>query len=124
MRRHLFYVAGSVAVALLVWALGSAMVQGADRAAVAGGVAIGCGFQLLVHAVTSAALSGNRLAAFGVGMLARFLLVVVAALVLVPVTGYRTEPFLFSLVTVLFATSLLEPVVHAPGRPNAETNRR
>lgn len=115
MRVHLAFVAASIAVALGVWAVGSAMVEPAGRGAVAAGVAIALGFQLLVHAVTTVALPGNRMAAYGVGMLARFVLVVAAALALVPAMGVEPAPFLFSLVTVLFAISLLEPVVYAAG---------
>jgi hypothetical protein len=48
-------------------------------------------------------------------MLARFLLVGLAALVAVPALGLPPAPVLLSLVTVLFATTLIEPVLFAAG---------
>jgi hypothetical protein len=69
----------------------------------------------VVFAVTLVALGHNRLIAFGVGMLARFLLVAVAALVAVPALGLPMAPALLSMVTVLFATTLIEPVLFAAG---------
>ena len=44
----------------------------------------------------------------------------VAALAIVPASGLPPAPTLFSLVTVLFATTLLEPVVMAAGARNAK----
>ena len=75
----------------------------------------GAAWQALVLAVTLTALHHNRLAAFGVGMLARFLLVAVAALVAIPALGVPMGPALLSMVTVLFATTLIEPVLFAAG---------
>ena len=116
MRRHaLLYAAWVLAAALVVWAAGAALASPAGRRGVLAGVALGTGLQLLVFAATAAALPGNRLAAFGVGMLARLALVLSAALVLVPATGLPPAPTLLSLVTVLFATTLLEPVLFAAG---------
>jgi predicted neutral ceramidase superfamily lipid hydrolase len=114
--RHVWIaVAGTLAAALLVWLLGSAMTDAAGRPGVLAGVAIAAGFQVLVLLATSAALPESRFAAFGVGMLGRMLLVVAAALAIVPATGLPPAPTLFSLVTVLFATTLLEPVAFAAG---------
>jgi hypothetical protein len=106
--------AGVAAIGALVFAVGASMAPGA-RGAVGAGVLAACAFQLLLFAVAAVALPGNRLAAYGVGMLGRLLLVVVSALLLVPATGVAAGPFLFSLVTVLFATTLLEPVALAAG---------
>lgn len=105
---------GVAAIGVLVFAVGAGMAPGA-RGAVGAGVLVACAFQLLLFAVAALALPGNRLAAYGVGMLGRLLLVVVSALLLVPATGVAAGPFLFSLVTVLFATTLLEPVALAAG---------
>jgi hypothetical protein len=105
---------GVAAIGVLVFAVGAGMAPRA-RGAVGAGVLVACAFQLLLFAIAALALPGNRLAAYGVGMLGRLLLVVVSALLLVPATGVAEGPFLFSLVTVLFATTLLEPVALAAG---------
>jgi hypothetical protein len=65
--------------------------------------------------IAHVAFAGKQLAAYGVGMLGRLLLVVGSALVLVPASGLPMGPTLFSLVTVLFATTVLEPVALAAG---------
>ncbi|HWK90016.1 MAG TPA: hypothetical protein VNP72_08465 [Longimicrobium sp.] len=108
--------AGVAAVGGVVFAAGLAMTDARD--ALAAGVVLGCAFQLLVLGIAAAAFAGNPLAAYGVGLLGRLLLVIVAALVIVPASGLRPGPFLYSLVTVLFATTLLEPVVMAAGARN------
>lgn len=105
---------GVAAIGALVFAAGAAMAPQA-RGAVAAGVLVACAFQLLVFVIAALALPGNRLAAYGLGMLGRLLLVAAAALLVVPATGVAAGPFLFSLVTVLFATTLLEPVALAAG---------
>ena len=105
---------GVAATGALVFAVGAAMAPGA-RGAVAAGVLVACAFQLLVFVIAAVALPGNRLAAYGVGMLGRLLLVVAGALLVVPGTGVAAGPFLFSLVSVLFATTLLEPVALSAG---------
>ncbi|HEX8903851.1 MAG TPA: hypothetical protein VF771_03360 [Longimicrobiaceae bacterium] len=107
--------AATVVIAVLVWAVGSRIVAPGDRQAVAAGVLAAAAWQALVFAVTVTALPHNRLAAFGVGMLARFLLVAVAALVAVPALKLAMGPALLSMVTVLFATTLIEPVLFAAG---------
>jgi hypothetical protein len=114
--------AAVAAVAALVWAAASLMVAPEQRHAVTVGVVGAAVWQALVLTVTFTALSHNRLAAFGVGMLARFLLVAVTALVALPALGLPQAPLLLSMVTVLFATSLIEPVLFAAGARN-ETGR-
>ena len=63
-------------------------------------------------------LPGRGAVVFGVGMLGRFLLVAVSALVLVPVAGLAPAPTLLALVSVLFGPSLLEPVFLAADTRN------
>jgi hypothetical protein len=111
-------VAVTLGAALLVWLAGTAMVPPGQRGGVAAGVAVAAGVQLLLFALVAVALPESRLAAFGVGMLARMVLVVAAALVLVPATGLPPAPTLLSMVTVLFATTLAEPVLFAAGARN------
>lgn len=106
---------GVLLIGALVYVAGIALAGASAQRGVAAGVVIGCGFQLLFLAVAHLAFPGKQLAAYGVGMLGRLLLVLVAALVLVPATGLPPAPTLFSLVSVLFATTLLEPVALAAG---------
>jgi hypothetical protein len=105
---------GVLVIGLLVYAAGVALAGAGAAKGVAVGVAVGCAFQLLLLLIARVAFPGKQLAAYGVGMLGRLLLVVVSAL-LVPATGLPAGPTLFSLVTVLFATTLLEPVALAAG---------
>lgn len=109
---------GIVAIAALVLLAGLALAGPEGRRAVFAGVGLAAGWQAIVFLVTAVALSHNRLAAFGVGMLSRLLLVVAAALVAVPALKVPPAPMLFSLVTVLFLTTLIEPVVFAAGPRN------
>lgn len=115
MTRTVVLLAAAVAVvATIVFAAGVALTEGEARRAVGIGVLVAAAFQLLLFAVAAAAFPANRLLAYGVGLLGRLLLVVVGALVLVPATGLPAAPFLLSLVTVLFATTVLEPVLWRP----------
>lgn len=107
---------GVLIIGAVVYAAGLSMVGPDGRDALAAGVGIGAAFQLLVLALAAFAFPANALAAYGVGMLGRLLLVIVAALVIQPAAGLQAAPFLYSLVTVLFATTLLEPVVMAGAR--------
>jgi len=109
---------GVLVIGALVYAAGLALARPDARGDMAVGVAAGVAFQLLLLAIAAAAFPENALAAYGVGMLGRLLLVIVAALVIVPAAGLQPAPFLYSLVTVLFATTLLEPVVMAAGARN------
>jgi hypothetical protein len=120
--RLLRLLAAVVVIATVVYFAAAAMVPPESRRAVALGVGFGAAWQALVFAVTVTALPHNRLAACGVGMLARFLLVALAALVGVPALGVPMAPALLSLVTVLFATTLIEPVLFAAGARN-DTSR-
>lgn len=97
-----------VAVSLLVALLGVGM-AGAGAGVVAG-AGIGCAFQLLSFWTMLALLPGRQMLAFGLGMLGRFALVALVALAGLPLAGLPAAPTLLSLVTVLFATTLLEPV--------------
>lgn len=117
MRRRAVYFAAVLVAAALVWLAGWALVPEQVRGVTAG-VVVGAGFQLLLFTLMLAAFPGRPLIAFGVGMLGRMVLVVAAALVVVPAAGLPPAPFLFSLVTVLFTTTLLEPVLMAPGPEN------
>jgi hypothetical protein len=105
-------------VGALVYGVGLSLTDVGGRGALAVGVLTAVAFQLLVLVIATVAFPDNALAAYGVGMLGRLLLVIVAALVIIPAANLRPAPFLYSLVTVLFATTLLEPVATAPGARN------
>ncbi len=117
-RKLLRLLAAVAVISAAVLLVASAMVRPEQRRAVTVGVAFAAIWQALVFGVTVTALPNNRLAAFGLGMLSRFLLVVIAALVLVPLLEVPAAPALLSMVTVLFATTLIEPVLLAPGAGN------
>lgn len=106
---------GVLVIGALAWAAGITLVGPDGRGSLAAGVLTAVAFQLLVLAIAAVAFPGNALAAYGVGMLGRLLLVIVSALVILPAARLQAEPFLYSLVTVLFATTLLEPVAMASG---------
>lgn|GEM_PF-1900989 len=109
-RRVAMVLAGVVAIAVLVWAAGLVIVPPAGRRGVAAGAALAGAWQLLVIAVLAVALPGHALLAHGVGMLARLAMVVAAGLVVVPAAGLPPGPTLLTMVTVLFATTLIEPL--------------
>jgi hypothetical protein len=109
-RRLMLSLAAVAAIAALVGAVGLAMVGPEGRRGVAAGALIGGAWQALVLLVVAVALPGNRLLAHGVGMLARLAMVVAAGLVVVPAAGLPPAPTLLTMVTVLFATTLIEPV--------------
>lgn len=107
---------GVLVTGALVYAAGLALARPDARGALLAGVVVAAAFQLTVLAIAEVVFPDNALAAYGVGLLGRLLLVIVGALVIVPATGVQPAPFLYSLVTVLFATTLLEPVVMAGAR--------
>ena len=117
-RLVLRFVAATAAVAVAVYLAARTMIPAESRHAVALGVGMAAAWQVFAFGVTLAAFPKNRLAAFGMGMLARFMLVVLSALVMVPAMGLPPAPTLLSLVTVLFATTLIEPVLHGAGAGN------
>lgn len=109
-----------VALSAVIALAGSGMVRAEWRTGVVVGAGIGCVFQLLSFRAMLTLLPGRQLLAFGLGMLGRFALVAAAALVLLPATGLPAVPTLLTLVSVLFATTLLEPLflrpTHGTGR--------
>lgn len=117
MRRKIVYLVAVLVAGALVWLAGWALAPEGVRG-VSAGVGVGVAFQLLLFGLMTTAFPGRPMIAFGVGMLGRMVLVIAAALVIVPAAGFAAAPFLFSLVTVLFTTTLLEPVLMAPGPEN------
>lgn len=104
-------------IGALVYAGGVALAGPGARTGVAVGVGLGCIGQILLHLVARVALRGNHLASYTLGMVGRLLLVVATALVVVPALDLPVGATLYSMVTVLFATTLLEPLALAAGTP-------
>jgi hypothetical protein len=114
-RRLAAFAAATLLLAALVLAAGWAIAAPGERRGVAFGVAAAAAVQLLVTAVAGAVLPANRVGAFGVGMIGRFAAVVGVGMVVVPRAGLPAAATLLSMVAVLFATTLIEPVLHASG---------
>lgn len=110
MSRPGVFVALVAGVALLVALAGAALAGPRAATGVWVGAAVGGLFQLLSFGAMLALFPGRQMLAFGLGMLGRFALVAVVALVVLPRSGLAAAPTLFALVTVLFATTLLEPL--------------
>jgi hypothetical protein len=105
----------TLALGGVVWAAAWALTEPAQHRGVNAGAAMGIGWQLLVLGVVGGALPGSPLIAHGVGMLARLALVLVAALAIIPAAQLPPAPTLLTLVTVLFATTLIEPLAFGAG---------
>jgi hypothetical protein len=114
-RRLLAFAAATLVVAALVLAGGWALVPPGARRGVLFGVAAAAVVQLVATSAAGAVLPANRVGAFGLGMIARFAAVVAVGVLVVPRAGLPPAPTLLSMVTVLFATTLIEPVLHASG---------
>jgi hypothetical protein len=117
-RALLAFAAATLVLAALVLVAASALVAPGDRRGVLFGVAVAAAVQVVVFAAAGAAFPRNRIAAFGIGMIARFAAVVAVGMVAVPRAGLPAGPTLLSMVTVLFATTLIEPVLQASGARN------
>lgn len=71
-------------------------------------------FQLISFQALTAAFPERQLMVFGLGMLGRMTLVGAMAVVVVPLTGSAMAPTLLTLVSVLFATTVIEPLFLRP----------
>jgi hypothetical protein len=109
-RRPAVFLVLVVAATLGVALAGAGLAGPGGAAGVRVGAALGGLFQLLSFGTLHALFPGRQMLAFGVGMLGRFALVALVALVVLPLMGLPAAPTLFALVTVLFATTLLEPL--------------
>jgi hypothetical protein len=112
MRSGLWFSLVAAAAALMVGLAGGAVAGSGAEAAVWWGAAAGLVAQLAIFWLLFVWLLPRRQAlAHGLGMLARFGLVAAVALLGLPLLGLAPAPTLLSLVTVLFVTTLAEPVV-------------
>ena len=95
-----------------VGALGSRWVAGDGEVGVWMGAGVGAAVQVVGFWVLFVWIYPARQAlAHGLGMLVRFAALGIVALVWLPRAGLPAAPTLFSLATVLFLTTLAEPVI-------------
>lgn|GEM_PF-2752502 len=113
-RKRLLYSAASLVLALVIGFLAAGIASDAGREGVVAGATTAVAFQLLVFWVFTGIFADRPVVAFGLAALSRLLLVVVMALVVLPRSGWAVAPTLLTLVSVLFATTLLEPVFLRP----------
>ena len=104
------YLAGVAAIATA--AAGATVTVPADvRPEVGWGAAIGLVLQAPLGWWALRAVGTDRfMAVWGLGMLARFTVVVIAGLVVIPRLGHRAEPMLVSMVGALVALLLVEGI--------------
>jgi len=97
--------------AVAVAALGVLLAGAGAWRAVTVGVALAWGVQVALFWALAVWLFPGRLAlVYGLGMAARFVLLGVTAFIVVPLSGLSPEATLFSLVALMFTTTLLEPL--------------
>lgn len=115
MRSGLWFTGISAVVTAAVGLLGSGLVAAPARAGVWAGAVLAFAFQTVAFwALFVGFFPRRRLVAHLLGMLGRFAVFGVAALVWVPLWGLPPAPTLFALVTVFFATTLVESVFVQP----------
>lgn len=114
MRSRLVYSAAAVGLAAVIGFLAAGMTSEDGRDGVVAGAATAVAFQLVVFWVVSGFFRRRPAVAFGVAAMCRLALVAVMALVVLPRAGWAMAPTLLTLVSVLFATTLLEPVFLRP----------
>jgi hypothetical protein len=105
---------GTVAagLTLLVGVIGGLLVPTEAREAVWVGAVVAFGIQVVLFVgLFVVALSSQPLLAHLLGMLGRFVALVVLAFVWVPLADLPMAPLLFSAVSVLFLTTLMEPLI-------------
>lgn len=111
---ELRYAAAVLLVCVAVLGAGRLLAGPEAAGGVAAAVGIAGAFQLLAFWLARALFGERRLLAYGVGMLGRFALVAFTAFLIVPRAGLPAAATLFALVSVLFPTTVLEPVLLAP----------
>lgn len=109
MRAGLGYTLWVAVVAAAVTLVGASLAPGA-REAVAVGAVLAFATQVAMFWLLFVwLLPGRFLLAYGVGVVGRFLVVLVTAVVGVQLSGLAAAPTLFALVGVLFVSTVVEP---------------
>lgn len=112
MRSGIWYTTAAALVTLVVAACCAMLLEGAGRTGAWSGAAVAFAVQVLGFWLLFVWIFPERQGlAHGLGVLFRMGVVAGAALWLVPVMGFPAAPTLLTLVTVLFLTTLSEPVI-------------
>lgn len=112
MRSGIWYTTAAALVTLVVVACCAMLLEGAGRAGAWSGALIAFAVQVLGFWLLFVwMLPEQQGLAHGVGMLLRLLLLTVLALWVTPALGLPLAPTLLALVTVLFLTTLSEPMI-------------
>jgi hypothetical protein len=106
----LFAAAQVVALLLVGWGLTMVFRAPGDGAAILAAGWVAAGVQVLTFAVMRLAGREQVMLAWGVGVLVRFVVVALWALVLVPALGLATTPALMALVSFFFVSTVVEPI--------------
>lgn len=109
-QRDLWFALVVVLVVALVIPAGERIGGAGAAQGVMVGAAIAAAFQLASFTALTRLLPGKQMLVFGAGMLGRFVLVAAVALVVLPLSGLPAASTLLTMATVLFVTSVAEPV--------------
>jgi len=103
--------AAQVVVLLVVGVLlGLLFAEPGDSRAIVGAGWVALGVQLLTFAIVRLVEQDQVIAAWGLGVLVRFAVVAVWALLLVPALGLASTPALIALVSFFFVSTVVEPL--------------
>lgn len=115
MKRFSIFAAVSLGTIGLVGVLfGMLFRSPADHRAIAVSAAVALGVQLFAFAVMLLVRGTNLFAAWGLGMLLRFVVLVIYAFLVLRGMNLPPTSALFSLVTFFFLSTLVEPVLLKP----------
>jgi len=106
----LFGAAQVVAVLLVGWVLTLVFRAPGDASAIMAAGWVALGVQLLTFAIVRLVGREQVIAAWGLGVLVRFAVVALWALVLVPALGLAATPALIGLVSFFFVSTVVEPI--------------
>ena len=110
MRRWALFAAASlVMIAACAWVLGLIFAGPGEHRAIATSAGVAWVVQLFGFAVARMMAATNVVAGWGLGMLLRFVALVVYALVIVKAFALPASAALLSLVTFFFVSTLIEP---------------
>lgn len=98
-------------VALAAWLLGFAFSGSASHEALWISAAVAVAVQLVTFALARAARVENRMGAWGLGVLLRFLVLIAYAFIAVRALALPAAPALIGLVVFFFLSTLIEPLL-------------
>jgi hypothetical protein len=107
----LFAIGSAALLAVAAWVLTIAFPAGADRHAIVVSAGIAYVVQLLSFVIARAWATTNVVAGWGLGMLLRFAVLALYALVFAKALGLPLTSALVSLAAFFFVSTLLEPVL-------------